>query len=120
MGIKLNFLLKYYAECVIIILSVSRREYAGVMESADVLDSKISGSNTVRVRPPPPHHKKQSLRRKTEAFALCSVCRAGVDPFDPRAGIGGRAAASNDAHEKSCAFLFRARAGGRLPLPMTR
>ena len=28
--------------------------YAGVMELADVLDSKSSGSNTVRVRPPPP------------------------------------------------------------------
>ena len=32
----------------------SLRQFAGVMELADVLDSKSSGSNTVRVRPPPP------------------------------------------------------------------
>ncbi len=32
-------------------------EYAGVMELADVLDSKSSGSDTVRVRPPPPAPK---------------------------------------------------------------
>ena len=39
--------------------------YAGVMELADVLDSKSSGSDTVRVRPPPPAPKKQP------AFAGC-------------------------------------------------
>ncbi len=32
----------------------SLRQFAGVMELADVLDSKSSGSDTVRVRPPLP------------------------------------------------------------------
>ena len=35
---------------------------AGVMELADVLDSKSSGSDTVRVRPPPPAPEKSTLR----------------------------------------------------------
>ena len=34
-------------------------EYAGVMELADVLDSKSSGSDTVSVRPRSPAPKKQ-------------------------------------------------------------
>ena len=33
--------------------------YAGVMELADVTDSKSVGSNTVRVRPPPPAPKSE-------------------------------------------------------------
>ena len=41
--------LKYCA-----IISLLCRKHAGVMELADVLDSKSSGSDTVRVRPPPP------------------------------------------------------------------
>lgn len=32
----------------------SLRQFAGVMELADVLDSKSSPGNRVRVRPPPP------------------------------------------------------------------
>ena len=34
--------------------------FAGMMELADVLDSKSSGSDTVRVRPPLPAPKRQS------------------------------------------------------------
>ena len=33
---------------------ISRQYFAGVMELADVTDSKSVGGNTVRVRPPPP------------------------------------------------------------------
>ena len=44
-------------------LCVTIHPHAGVMELADVLDSKSSGSDTVRVRPPPP------APTKNEAFA---------------------------------------------------
>ena len=37
--------------------------HAGVMELADVLDSKSSGSDTVSVRPRPPAPEKSTLRR---------------------------------------------------------
>ena len=43
-------------------------EYADVMELADVLDSKSSGSDTVRVRPPPSAPK--ALRKMRGAFFL--------------------------------------------------
>ena len=47
---------------------------AGVMELADVLDSKSSGSDTVRVRPPPPAPKK--------AFAYASAFFNLIRPLD--------------------------------------
>ena len=47
----------------------SLRQFAGVMELADVLDSKSSGSDTVRVRPPPPAPKNQHLRQEVLVFA---------------------------------------------------
>ena len=46
----------------------SLRQFAGVMELADVLDSKSSGSDTVRVRPPPSAPK--ALRKMRGAFFL--------------------------------------------------
>ena len=52
----LHFVLKYG----IIQESVSD---AGMMELADVLDSKSSGSDTVRVRPPLPAPEKSTLWR---------------------------------------------------------
>ena len=39
----------------------NQTKYAGVMELADVLDSKSSGSDTVRVRPPLPAPTKNAL-----------------------------------------------------------
>ena len=45
-------------------------EYADVMELADVLDSKSSGSDTVRVRPPPSAPK--ALRKLRGAFLLAA------------------------------------------------
>ena len=50
--------------------------YAGVMELADVLDSKSSGSDTVSVRPRPPAPKKESERK--------SVPIPFLSPVDPK------------------------------------
>ena len=41
---------------------------AGMMELADVLDSKSSGSDTVRVRPPPPAPNKSRVNFVHSAF----------------------------------------------------
>ena len=41
-------------ECTRICTAAHGHTYAGVMELADVPDSKSGGSNTVRVRAPPP------------------------------------------------------------------
>ena len=48
---------------------------AGVMELADVLDSKSSGSDTVRVRPPLPAPCKKTLlsTRQKSLFTMISV-----------------------------------------------
>ncbi len=45
-------------------------EYAGVMELADVLDSKSSGSDTVRVRPPPPAPKSYGDAKHPHSFLM--------------------------------------------------
>ena len=47
---------------------------AGMMELADVLDSKSSGSDTVRVRPPLPAPKRKT--RISVSFFLC-LCPQG-------------------------------------------
>ena len=47
---------------------IIRIVHAGMMELADVLDSKSSGSDTVRVRPPPSAPK--ALRKMRGAFFL--------------------------------------------------
>ena len=41
-----------FLSCVLVYKKINN--YAGVMELADVTDSKSVGGNTVRVRPPPP------------------------------------------------------------------
>ena len=43
--------------------------YAGVMELADVSDSKSDGSDTVRVRPPPPAPENDKFRQKLVVFS---------------------------------------------------
>ncbi len=47
-------------------------QYAGMMELADVLDSKSSGSDTVRVRPPlpAPKHPNPNLLPIGETFGF--------------------------------------------------
>ena len=51
----------------------SSDSYAGVMELADVLDSKSSGSDTVSVRPRSPAPKKKDLRKGGGLSFLVSV-----------------------------------------------
>ena len=47
---------------------------AGMMELADVLDSKSSGSDTVRVRPPlPAPEKKQPLSGRQRLFLFNEI-----------------------------------------------
>ena len=46
------------------IISLAFQKCAGMMELADVLDSKSSGSDTVRVRPPLPAPEKSTCIRK--------------------------------------------------------
>ena len=60
----------YTARCKTLVIPIDlfgKRCYnlacAGMMELADVLDSKSSGSDTVRVRPPLPAPKKHLLRQ---------------------------------------------------------
>ena len=48
----------------------SLRQFAGVMELADVLDSKSSGSDTVPVRPRSPAPKNGILCKKSAVFLL--------------------------------------------------
>ena len=58
---------------------------------ADVLDSKSSGSDTVRVRPPlPAPEKKQPLSTKTKvvSFQLNPPCRVGEIIFDDEIPFG--------------------------------
>ena len=52
--------------------------YAGVMELADVLDSKSSPGNRVRVRPPPPApRKKPNLSTRQIRLFSNDVCPVG-------------------------------------------
>ena len=56
----MNFFEAENKKCLIFsFLCVTIHFVAGMMELADVLDSKSSGSDTVRVRPPLPAPKKQ-------------------------------------------------------------
>ena len=45
---------------------------AGVMELADVPDSKSGGSDTVRVRPPPPAPERNDNFRQKIVVSFCS------------------------------------------------
>ena len=47
--------------------------HAGVMELADVTDSKSVGSNTVWVRVPPPAPNRNTIRQGGVPFLLCKA-----------------------------------------------
>ena len=51
------------------------------MELADVLDSKSSGSDTVRVRPPPPAPEKKQLLSTKSCFFSYPSRRLGISLF---------------------------------------
>ena len=58
----------------------STDSYAGMMELADVLDSKSSGSDTVRVQVPLPAPNSRNPNPKGSDFSLLTApCGAAVD-----------------------------------------
>ena len=67
------------------ILNESYNIYAGVMELADVLDSKSCGGDTVRVRPPPPAPKKNNRIERSVVF-LFNVVKGGEQEGEPHSG----------------------------------
>ena len=56
--------------CIILLLP-KRNALAGVMELADVLDSKSSGSDTVPVRPRPPAPKRNDNFQQKIVVSFC-------------------------------------------------
>ena len=70
--------------------NVHNRTQAGMMELADVLDSKSSGSDTVRVRPPLPAPEKNPHLSMTSvgSFQLNPPYRVGEIIFDDEIPYG--------------------------------
>ena len=64
-----------------------------MMELADVLDSKSSGSDTVRVRPPLPAPKKRQVSRELVVFRYICLCPL---EYTGKVGIFGGWSTHND------------------------